>query len=561
MSLSLRAIWTGLIVLLAMSVPFFFPQLGEKTFAAIEGLGCRIAEQRRFAIVVVALAAILLRLSVLSWSPVPIPEIHDEFSYLLAGDTFAHGRLTNPPHKMWVYFETFHVLQHPTYMSKFHPAQGAFLAFGEVLGHPWIGVLLSSSLMCAAILWALQGWLPARWALLGGVLAVLRFSIFGYWINSYWGGAVAALGGALVIGATPRIIRFGRARDAAILALGVGILANSRPFEGFIFCIPVAATLLLWFARPKCADRRRILQRVVFPFCAVALLCGTFEAYYNWRVTGSPILFPYTVYERTYWNLPVFIWQEPGPPVQENNPQFDAFYNHGYARNTWFEGRIRNPRQFIFRCIFNCKFFVSFFLWPELCVLLVPPFVCLTDRRMRLLLIQIGVCLGGFLLVPWFQPHYAAPLTATTFIVVTQGIRRLRKFRFRRVPTGIALSRAVVLLAVALAPFHQRYENMVPKLLRREEIAKQLNSTFGEHLVIVRYSTHHDPLEEWVHNRANIDFAKVVWAREIPGISLDPLLAYFRGRRVWLVEPDAKQPALVPYSLPGPSKESPHDVP
>src|SRR5688572_5565642 len=49
----------------------------------------------------------------------PIPEIHDEYAYLLAGDTFARGRLTNPPHPLWRSMETFQVLQRPTYQAKY----------------------------------------------------------------------------------------------------------------------------------------------------------------------------------------------------------------------------------------------------------------------------------------------------------------------------------------------------------------------------------------------------------------------------------------------------------
>src|SRR5260370_2023612 len=165
------------------------------------------------------------------------------------GDTVVHGRLANPPPPLWRSFETFHVLWFPTYASKYPPAQGLVLALGQLLGDPWIGVLVSAAGVAAAFVWMLQAWMPARWALLAGVLAALRLCVASYWINSYWGGAVAAIGGALVLGAFGRMKRRPSLAMGILLGAGVAVLFNSRPYGGVFFCLPVAVAMLFWLRR------------------------------------------------------------------------------------------------------------------------------------------------------------------------------------------------------------------------------------------------------------------------------------------------------------------------
>jgi hypothetical protein len=146
-----------------------------------------LARRPSLAVAAVGLTELLLRLAILPLCPIPEPFVPDGFSFLLAANTFASGRLTNPTPAMWTHFESFHITMQPTYMSMYFPAQGLILAAGKVLlGHPWFGLLLVTALMCAAICWMLQAWLPPCWALLGGMLAVLHLGLFSYWINTYF---------------------------------------------------------------------------------------------------------------------------------------------------------------------------------------------------------------------------------------------------------------------------------------------------------------------------------------------------------------------------------------
>ena len=202
------------------------------------------------AVLLVIAVALVGRALLLPWVGVPQPRIDDEYSNLLMADTFAHFRLANPTPAAWQHFETFHVNMVPTYHSKYPVSQGLALGIGEIVFHqPWIGVYFSTALLCGAICWALQAFVPPGWALLGGLLAAFRLALFSYWMNSYWGGSMAALGGALALGAVVRVFAPGqsprhRAAMASIFASALLLLANSRPYEGFAFALPLICTSL-----------------------------------------------------------------------------------------------------------------------------------------------------------------------------------------------------------------------------------------------------------------------------------------------------------------------------
>jgi len=141
--------------------------------------------------------------------------------------------------------------------------------------------------------------MPNAWALAASVGAALQFGIFGLWMNSYFGGAVAAAAGALVMGSVARLEDAAKQRRwAAVCALGVILLFASRPFEALLWS-GVALGFTEFRLRRKSRETPvRFYARVLPSFVAVFLIGAGALAWYNWRVTCSPLTPPYLEYQQ-----------------------------------------------------------------------------------------------------------------------------------------------------------------------------------------------------------------------------------------------------------------------
>lgn len=477
-------------------------------------------------------------ISYLLWGP-PIPKVTDELGHLLVADTWQHGRLANAGHPMWRHFDIY-ALQFPHYASKYPPGQGALLALGRLLGAPALGPCLGAGWLAAAMAWAFFRWLRPRWAFCGGLLVLLRLAIGSYWHQSYWGGTVGAVGGALLFGA----LAPGRRPRPGWAALGLALLAASRPFEGLLVALPCAWVLLGHFRGllPREGPRaaRELLAMLLILVPAAAGL-----AYANWRITGDPLLFPQAGYVTAYSATPDLVFQRPfgefagqqirapirasrlaatlppGPPSRWL-PTFAAAVPARLARSLFFYLGVAGSLAFLLG-------------------------LATPGAKRNLALALFAVSTVGQGLPTFYFPHHAAPLAFIFYFFALAGLRRAALSRW---PAGPARGRrpgyrlVLLLLGAELLATGCRFPGLRPEpgdaSRQREAMAARLAALPGEHLVIVEPRS----MTDWVWNGAEIDAQKVVWARTDGAAADARLRDYYRGREVWRARLDVEPPLL-----------------
>lgn len=561
----------GTLLVLLLALAFFAPHQGARWFRKVECALARLARHRALTIMMVGLLSLTVVVALTATAGLPLPKVDDEFSYLLAADTFAHGRLTNPPHPLWVHFETFHTIQQPTYASKYPPGQGLVLALGRVLGHPAVGVWLSTALACAAICWMLMGWLPPRWAVVGALLAVVHPEIL-TWSQRYWGGSLTLAGGALALGGFRRVLgersqkseqadslplhlgRYAlmpRVRDAALIALGMAVLIVCRPYEGGVMTLILLAGLAIGTIAWKKTLMLEMIVRVGCPVAVGLAITAAWMGYYNWRVTHNALRMPYQVYAAAYHTAPIFLWQKPPPPPAYHHKKMRDFHTgwelRHYTKQQTLEGLAAGVLERGAKLVRN-----QLRLWPLLLACAALPWA-LNDRWMRIALLIWAVFTAALLQVTWTFFHYAAPAFGLFFVLVVQSLRHLRLWRWHGKPVGLFLARGCLILSALSLPhtFWRVAQENDPRYAHRNQIITHLQHEGGKHLIIVHYAPNLSSSGEWVYNEADIDNARVIWAREMDPAENRKLLDYFKDRRVWLLQVDAEETRLIPYPFAG----------
>jgi len=550
------------VALLAVVLAFVRPWLGGRWFTRAEKFLHMVSASGPRAVLIAAFFPMVVRVIMLPWYPVPPPQIHDEFSYLLQADTFAHGRVANPTPPYWEHFETEYTLLNPTYASQYQPAQGLILAAGQVaLGNFWWGVWLSVGLMCGAICWALRGIVPAHWALAGALGTGLQIGIFGLWMNSFFGGAMAATAGALVLGAIARL-RLGRQVWLAgtLCGLGIILLFSTRPFEALLW-----SAVAIWFAVWDSLRHRRwrTYALSLVPFFLVFISGASALAWYNWRITGNPLNPPYLVYQREYGTPQPYWWQPPVrvasfrfPEIRDNYLNQLRLYEQRHSMTDILDSERKRLANF-------WRFFVGPFLTPALAFLL----YLRRDRRMwPWLLASIPFILDKATYHAWF-PAQNAPATVLIVLVLLQCWRHMRA-SFRRRDVGVALARNLVVafcLAIVfgnmgravepllsprqyakLAPI---WESLYPARRLRDDVTKVMEKIPGSHLLFVKYAPNHCFCEEWVFNSADIKNQRIVYVRPFTPESDVSLARYLSDHDIWVIEPDERPYRLRPLTM------------
>jgi hypothetical protein len=286
----------------------------------------------------------------------------------------------------------------------------------------------------------------------------------------------------------------------------------------------------------------------------------------NKRVTGNWTTLPYRLSQYQYGVPAALTFQSSPVPHRELTPQQQLEYQ---AQLAFRNSNSETVASYLQRLEYRVRYYRFFFVAPLYLELLAFAFAFRSPHWMWVLATMILFGLGTNF-YPLFQVHYIAVLTCLFLLIAVAGLRQLSRWR-----TGRQIAALIVFFCAAHFMFWYTlhlFDNSTQSLaMRRYEawnginhgnperrilVDRQLEKTPGQLLVFVRYAPQHIFQEEWVYNAADIDAARIVWARDRGPAENEELRRYYPRRVAWLLDPDAQPPKLSPYQPEPPPETS-----
>ena len=515
-------------------------------FDRFENFVSTISARPYLSAVLIVGAATCARLALSPLLGTPQPFVADEISLMLQARTYLGGHLANHV-RLLPDFESAFVLLSPTYASMYPVLKSLPLFVGLWLGiGAWGGVLLSMVALTLAVYWMAREWIDAKYAFIAALIVIIRFGLFSFWVNSYWGGALTALGGVLLLGGFKAVGSRPSLLNGALVGLGVVFLMTTRPYEGMFFAFPFGVALIVRLARSTARERKSAIPAGVAAAILVAAGFGL-TAVHDQAVTGDWKISPYVLYRRTAGQVPFLL-------VQSFTPQSEGKVRYALARtNNDYEASIYNRRETwsgilsaeTFRLRNYWNFYVGF-------ALLIPFVVGIYALGGEPTVLLAAAALGVGLSFETFDyAHYASPGFGVVMLAIMAGFRRLRQWRPFGHPYGLSLSRtlplalvieSVIPLSSALAGWptftlQLNTHTSAPCCWLRSRslhvaVAQEVDRYEGRNLVIVDSGPKAPTGVHLVYNDPDIDDEKTIWINDDPEFNRLAIDRY-PERRIW----------------------------
>ncbi len=268
---------------------------------------------------------------------------------------------------------------------------------------------------------------------------------------------------------------------------------------------------------------------------------------HNHEVTGRWATLPYFVSQSQY-GVPAAFTFQPNPVTNraltaEQQLMWEV-ENHTHDHPVSWPERLSTLR---------------FFLLPPLFAVL--PFAF--TRRSLWGFAVIALFFAGTGFYPFFYSHYIAAVSCVSLLLAVTGLERFEQDRSARIRCrrGSGDGRSWILCSAHFIFWYGLHLAGTPAIFtatsnynttdyinygdaeNRIAIASRLAAESGTQLVFVRYSAAHT-VREWVHNAADIDHARIVWALDLGPDEDRQLRAHYPGRKAWLLEADTQPPRL-----------------